>query len=261
MKQSVCNYKAFMAKEFMESMRTKRFLILGCIFIFFGIFSALMARYSVEIMGYLMNLDESGLVFEIPPPVWIDSYGQLYSNLSEMGIIVLIVMYMSVVLREKTTGTIDLMFTKGLSSTTFVWAKFTVAALLTLTVLLGAVLITYFYTMVLFEYGGQIGDVLLGGLVFGVFILMILALTILWSSIANSTAISAVLGLGSYLFIGVMGFIPRIGQFMPGNLTGHVVLLSGSETGDYLWIRLLMAMAFTVVALVTTAQILKKRKG
>ena len=250
-----------MAKEFMESMRTKRFLVLGCIFIFFGIFSALMARYSVEVMGYLMNLDGAGLVFEMPPPVWIDSYGQLYSSLTEMGIIVLIVMYMSVVLREKTTGTIDLMFTKGLSPATFVWAKFTVAAILSLVVLLGTVLITYFYTLVLFEYGGEIGDVLLGGLVYGVFVLMIIALTILWSAVANSTAISAVLGLGSYLLIGVMSFIPRIGRFMPGNLSGHGVLLSGGETGDYLWIRLLMTIVFTVVALVATAEILKKRKG
>ena len=261
MRQSINNYTAFVGKEFMENMRTKKFFVLVCILMFFAIFSALMARYSVEIMEYIMSMEEQTIIIEIPPPVWTDSYGQLYSSLSEMGIIVIIIMFMSIVLREKTSGTIDLMFTKGLSPYTFVFSKYTVAAILTLVALLIAVFVSYFYTLVLFEYGGDVVNVIQGAMVFGLFVIMVIALTLLCSSIASSTAIGAVLSFMAYLFIGLFNFIPVVGQFMPGNLRGHSVPLTMGESGEHVAIHIITATVVIALSLFVSAQVLQRRKG
>ena len=199
---------------------------------------------------------------EIPDPVWTDSYVQLYSNLTSMGMLAFVMIYMGAILREKRSGTIDLMMAKGLTPTVFVFAKYAVAVAVSILALVVTVLITYVYTLVLFEYGGNIGHVLLGAVPFGVFMIMMLGITIMWSAIAKSTAMSAVLGLVSFFLFIPLDLIPWIGRFTPGRLLGHGVSLSvGVGAGDYLGIQIAVAVVVTIVALWIAIQVLRKREG
>jgi len=262
MKLSVNKCSTFAIKEITESIRTKRLFVLACVFIFLSIMGVLMARFSGEIIELLMSADGgTGMTITMPDPVWSDSYAQFYSGLTEMGMIALIMLYMGAILREKRTGTIDLMITKGLTPTIFVAAKFAVAAMTTLTVLLVSVSVTYVYTLVLFEYAGQIGNVLFGALPFGVYMLMMLAMTMMWSAIAKSTAVCAVLGLATLFGFSLLNFIPVVGRFMPAQLLGHGVHLSTGAGTDYLWIQTAIALVFAGVALGVAVLVLKRREG
>jgi len=262
MKQSVNNWACFAAKELTESLRTKRLLVLVCVFISLAILSVLTARFIVEILAALMSADGgSTIVIEAPPPVWSDSYAQLYSSLTEMGIIALIMLHMGVILREKRTGTIDLMMAKGLTSGIFVLAKYAVAAVIMLLTLFVAVFVTFGYTLVLFEYAGRISDVLLGAVSFGVFLLMMLAITFLWSAVANSTAVSAVLGLCSFFVIMLLGSIPVVERFSPSGLISYGVALSAGGDQERLVIYIVVAMAVAAVSLWLAVRVLKRREG
>jgi len=262
MKLSVNKFRVFAIKEFTENLRTKKLFSIACVFIFIALLSVLMARFVGEIFELLLSAEGgTPFIIEIPDPVWTDSYAQLYSNLSEIGLIVFIMMYMGVILKEKNTGSIDLMMSKGLSPATFVLAKFFVAAVIALVTLFLAVLITYVYTLILFDYGGQIGNVLCGAMSFGVFLLLMLGVTLMWSAIAKSTAISAVLGLVSYFVIRLFDIIPQIGQFMPGRLIGHSTNLSFGATVENMVIQILVAIAATILCLCIAVHVLKHREG
>jgi len=262
MKSSVNKFIVFAAKEFTENLRTKKLLVLVCVFVFIAMLSVLTARFMVEIFTALLSAEGSAISIEVPPPVWTDSYAQLYNNLTEMGIIAFVMLFMGVILREKSTGTIDLIQAKGLSPTILVLAKFSVAAVISLGALLIAVLVAYVYTLVLFEYGGNIGHVLFGAIPFGVFLLMMLALTMMWSAIVRSTAICAVLGLGSFFIFMPLSMIPGIGRFMPGELLGHGGLLSAGAGGaqDF-GAHALAAVLVMILALLAAIIALRRREG
>ncbi|MCL2527800.1 MAG: ABC transporter permease [Defluviitaleaceae bacterium] len=261
MKLSVNKWRVFAAKEFVENLRTKKLLVLICVFVFLALLSVVTARFMVEIFTAVLGAGDSPITIVIPDPVWSDSYAQLYSNLTEMGMIAFIMLFMGAILREKSTGTIDLMQAKGLTPAIFVLSKFMVAAAIAVFALLIAVFVTYVYTLILFEYGGNIGNVLLGAVPFGVFMLMMLAITLMWSAIAKSTAICAVLGLVSYFILIPIGMIPRIGQYMPGELLGHGVFLSTGAGTENMWVHILIAGFIMVAALIITINVLRKREG
>jgi len=262
MKQSGNKLRVFMAKEFVENLRTKRIFALVCVFVFIALLSVITARFMGEIFGAMLSA-EGTVPFTIvmPDPVWTDSYAQLYSNLAEMGAIIFIVLFMGAILREKTSGTIDLMMAKGLSPTVFVMAKFGIAALLTLAALFVTVLITYVYTLVLFDYGGQLGNIVYSAVPFAVFILMILSMTLMWSAIAKSTAISAVLGFVSFTIVRLLDLLPTVGRFMPGRLLGHGARLSAGADVDYLLIHIAGAVVITVVSLWICVYVVRHREG
>jgi len=262
MKQSVNKFMTFASKEVTENLRTKKLFALFCVFIFIALLSVLTARFMGEIFGGMMGAD-GAMPFTIimPDPVWTDSYAQLYSNLAEMGSLIFIVLFMGAILREKNSGTIDLMMAKGLSATAFILAKFGVAAVITLAALVATVFVTYVYTLLLFDYSGQLANIIFGAVPFGIFILMMLSMTLMWSAIAKSTAISAVLGLVSFTVVRLMDLIPRVGRYMPGRLLAHGVNLSAGGEVDYLLVHVLGAVVLTIVSLVITIHVLKHREG
>ena len=259
MKSSANKLGVFISKEFTENLRTKRVLVLACVYTFLAITSVLLARFSAELMTALLANDPSGLVIQMPDPVWVDSYAQLFSNLSEMGNIAVIMLFIGIVLREKNTGTIDMMFSKGLSPTVFVLAKFAVAVAIVLLLLFISIFVAYGYTFVLFEYAGHIGNVLMGGLVFGSFVVMLLAIVMFWSTVANSTAISAVLGIVSYFAIIFLNLIPVVGRFMPAHLAGHGAMLAMGEVPEHIGIQIGVALVIAALALVASIHILRNR--
>ena len=258
------NFRAFLGKELMENLRTKRLLVMVCVFLFFAISSPLLTRYMGEFFAMLLPGEDEmsqALVAAMGDPTWMDSYVQLYGNLSQIGALTVLLLFMGIILREKRSGSADLVFTKGLSPFTFVMAKFTMAGLMTLAVTLVSVVVGYVYTLLLFDYGGNIGNVLLGGLAFGIFLLMMLAITILCSAFAKSTAVSAVLGLAAFFFFIFISAIPRIGRFSPGNLLAGIPIdITLGNSPDGFAISVIVAAVITAIALWAAARITATRQ-
>jgi len=257
--RNMSNFRVFLVKEFMENLRTKRLLVLACVFLFFAMTSPLLTRYMGEFFAMIMPAgDEMGaaVIAAMGTPTWEDSYIQLYGNLGQIGALTVLLLFMGSILREKRSGSADLVFTKGLGPTAFVLAKFTAAGALTLAMTLVSTLVGYIYTLILFEYGGSIGNVLLGGLAFGIFLMMMLAIVLLCSALAKSTAISAVLGLAAFVFFGFTSVIPRIGRLSPGNLmASSPISLTLGEFPDGFVIMLIITTAITILSLLAAAKI------
>jgi len=253
-----------MRKELTESIRTKRLLVLGCVFLFFAITGALLARYMGEFFAFIMPAgDEMGqaLIEVMQDPQWHESYAQFYSNLGQIGVLAVLFMYMGTVQREIRTGTASLMFSKGLGFGSFILAKFTMAIILTTAITVVSALVTYAYTFLLFDEAGQLGDILAGSLVFSIGTLMLLSIIILCSSFTKSSAVSGGLSLGVYFILIISSIIPRIGRFSPQNLFSYPVAISMGNYAEELTVSILLAAAITILALFFAMGRLKKAEG
>jgi len=254
------NYTTFLRKEFTENMRTKRLLVLGCVFLMFGITGALLARYMGEFLAFVLPAgDEMGqaMIDAMGNPHWADSYMQFYSQLSQIGVFSILFMYMGTVQREINSGTASLMFSKGLGFASFILAKFTMGAIIVTLVTVVSAIVTYVYTFLLFDEAGQLGHILAGSLAFSLGAVMLLAVFILCSSLTKNSAASGGLGVvGFFLFV-LTGFH----RFSPYNLLGHAIAISGGYFTDTLLVNTLMAVAVAALALIAAIWRLKRSEG
>ena len=256
------NYCTFMQKELMENLRTKNVLVLACVFAFFAILSPLMARYLPELMGFLTGGDEVTRVMleMIPEPTFGDSYAGFFGNMAQIGAITVILVYMSSVLREKRTGTADIMLTKGLKMREFVLAKYTVAAGIIIVATFLSILVTYVYTMLLFGEAGQIGNVIISGFAFTVFLLMFLAITLMFSSFAKGTGSSAVFSLLTYFLLSITLISARIGPYSPASLMVTPIQISQGVTPDGVFGSIIVSVVIMVLTLWAAIRLTAKRQ-
>ena len=255
-------YMIFVSKECVEIIRTKRLFVLGCVFLLFAFTSPLLARYVMEIFAALMPAGEAEMFAAVmPEPTWQDGYIQFYGNISQIGIIAIIMLFMGVVFDEKRKGTAPIMMMKGLSHTGFIMAKFTVMGAATVVIMLVSVFISHLYTYALFGEAANIGSLILGFLIYCVVLLMVISVSIFCSTIAKSVAMSAILGFAFFMGFSIIAVLPRIGQYSPGALLGSMPIeVTVDITPDSLTIALLITAALTAVFLAAAVNILKRKE-
>jgi len=258
------NYFTFLRKEFTENMRTKRILVLACVFVFFAIAGALMARYMGEFFALIMPSDDETaqvLIELMGNPRWEEAYVQLYSQLGQIGILAVLFMYMGTVQREIRSGTASLMFSKGMGFAPFILAKFTMAGIITTVITVVSAIITYVYTFLLFEEAGQIGNVLFGSLIFSAATLMMLAVVMMCSSFTKSSAVSGGLSFGAFILLLAISAIPRIGVYSPFSLFSFPVAISLGDVPGQLLVCILIAAVLAVVSLFFAIRAVKRAEG
>lgn len=245
------SFITFVRKEITESLRTKRVLVISCVFLFFAISGPLLARYIVEFLGLFAGIDEltDGLLMALPAPHWSDAYTQFYANIGQVGALTIMLVFIGIILREKRTGTADLVLTKGLSPTVFVLSKFTVAAGITIAITFISLGVSHIYTLLLFDQGGDIGNVLLGGAAFSVFLIFLLGITVMLSAMAKSTGTGAVLGIVAYFIVMASTVFIGIGRYSPGTLMMSPIEISIGHIPAELPIVIFNSIVITAISL------------
>ena len=250
------SFLVFIKKEIMEAYKTPKVIILGALFLLFGIMSPLTAKYMNEILA--MVGEQEGINIVLPDPTYIQSYEQFFKNIYFMMTIVIILVFAGTVAEEKSRGTAVLVLTKCLSRSGFVMGKL-IAALLVFTFTYAAsTAICVYYTSLMFpQYiNSSIGSALLLYWIFGC---LMIALTLLVSILSKSMTIAAVTGFICYVIISAISAIPYVGKYTPGILQGLSTELSyGIKTPGEAIIPALITVATGVIAV--TAGLIAFRK-
>ena len=257
------NYIVFLKKELMEFVRTKKFLGLTAVFFFFAITSPLLARYMIEFLTALMPAEDAHMLLNVPDPVWIDSYRQFYSQMTQIGALAVTVLFMGAISYEKQQGTADLVITKGLGTISFVLSKFTLIALAILITMIVSVLIVFGYTAVLFDEAGNLGQVLTGALLYGLFFIFVVSIILFCSSFAKTAAISALFSFLLYILFTSFGSLPVIGRFLPSAVTGNANAITSGYTSEVegLVVAIVMTVVIIIFFLGMSILLLKRREG
>ena len=250
-------YIAFMKKEVLESLRTYKLLILTSVFFLFGLVSPLTAKLMPEIFK---SLALDGIVITIPDPISLDAYAQLFKNLGQMGILVLLLVFSGMLSTEITKGTLINMLTKGLSRSAVILAKFTVALATWTISLLLAFIVNYGYTTYLFGSGNQ------PNLLFSIFCLWLFGAFLLSVILLSSSFTPGNFGglaLTAVLIVGMMilDVFPKLHLFNPIALASeNIALLSGTAKVSDLIPVTILTMFLIAFSLVGSMLIFKKKR-
>ena len=251
-------YLIFTGKELREHTRSYRLLILGLVFLLFGIMSPATAKYMPE----LVNLagSDSGVIIQMNPPTVLDSYVQFFKNMSGMGIIILLLVFAGTVADEKAKGSAQLILTKTISRPAFVLAKFTGAALLWTAVYAVAALACQGYTLWLFP-GEAASRLLPSYTAFWLYGVLLLAFTVLASTAARShglAALGAFAGWGALL----LSMIPaKAAQYSPAALGSiNLQIIAGTMQEADLLIPALGAFALVALLLGGASLLIRRQE-
>jgi ABC-2 type transport system permease protein len=233
-------------KELIEQWRSYRLLIAAVILAIFGLVSPLTAKYTPEMMKLLPNGEAIAKL--IPPPTAMDAVGQYVKNLSQFSVILALLMTMGVVAQEKDKGTAAMMLVKPMSRGVFLAAKFVALGLTFAASIAIAAAAGYYYTLLLFEGLNVSHWIALNGLML-LFVLVYVALTLFCSTVAKSQVAAGGLAFGLLLLLAIPGALPKVGEYLPGQLiTWGAGLMAGSA--EAYWPALWVSLGIVAAALV-----------
>ncbi len=222
---------AFIKKEGMESVRSGKMPVLIVVFVLFGIMSPAIAKLTPWMMEMMADsLAETGMVITEVQVNALTSWTQFFKNIP-MALIVFVLMYHSILVKEYQTGTLVLLLTKGLSRYKVLLAK---SGLLLAFWTAGYWLcfgITYGYNQYFWD-NGIAHNLLAAGAYWWMFGIWAVCLVMLFSVVSNSPS-GILLGTGCCVLLSyLVGLFPKIGEFAPTLLINSSSLLIGAETAD-----------------------------
>ncbi|GKX27652.1 ABC transporter permease [Vallitalea longa] len=119
-------FMAFTRKEIMDYTRTYKLMILLMVFLFFGFLNPIIAKLTPEMLKAFMP---EGIMISLPEPTVFDCWTQFFKNVTQMGIILVVIMFSGIMANELIKGTLINMLTKGLKRKTVILSKFTASVI------------------------------------------------------------------------------------------------------------------------------------
>lgn len=236
-------------KEMLELWRTYKAPALGLVFLLFGLLSPALAKATPEIVK-MISAGQPGFAIQVPTPTTVDALDQYLKNLSQLCTLVLILIAMGSVAREREQGTATLVLSKPVGRGAFLAAKF--AALLT--VLLGSLALgaafCYLYTILLFG-SLDVGLFIWVNLLAAEYLIVVLAFTFVASVLLRSPLAAGGLAFALWIATSILGSLPKVGQVMPGQLLGWAAALGrglAQSAWPAVWVGLLLIILSLSVA-------------
>lgn len=218
-------------KELVQQWRTRRVIIVLAVFGLFGMFSPLIAYFIPQVLTLIPGAEMfSGLV---PEPTAADAMMQYSKNITQFGFILAILLGMSAVAGEKEHGTAALVLSKPLPRWAFISSKLAAQILIYIPGFLLAWIGCYIYTIVLFEELAFSPFAMLN-LVLLFWLLPYVAITLLGSTIGNTTTSAAGISFVGVVLLLLSSSIPQIGSLMPGALSAWADVLGIQAAGGLL---------------------------
>lgn len=223
-------FVAFTTKEFTEYIRTYKLFILLIVFVIFGFLSPITAKYLPQIFDMAgLDADAMGL----GDPTAVDSFAQIFKNVGQMGLLVVVIIYSGIMANEFSKGTLINMLTKGLKRSTVILSKtfssvlcWTVAYLLSLG-------ISYGYTALYFDVEGypHVFAAFFGLWLYGV---LLLVLVILGGTLFKNVVGSLLLTGGVAVVLTLINLVPSFQKYNPASLAtdGLALITAQKELGD-----------------------------
>lgn len=215
--------KILLLQEFRSNWRSFRYPAFLLVVLFFALLDPPMMIYMDEILGYFAE----GMEIVIQEPTPEDVFASYLSDVSQIGILVLIFVIMGSVAREKLSGVTGWMLSKPISRWQYLAAKLIVHYTVIIIGLLASSSITYLYTMSLLGKVSLV-EALWCTIALISYIMLIATLTFTFSTILNSPLQAGGLAIVVFFLSGILNlFISNtaVADYYPNTLIGQIVPL------------------------------------
>ncbi len=240
--------------------RNFKILWIPLVFILLGIMQPVTSYYLPEIIKAAGELPE-GAVFDIPVPSPQEVIVQTFGQYSQIGVLVLVLAFMGIVAAEKNSGVSDIILVKPVSFANYITAKWVSIILMTVGSFLLGILASWYYTGILIGDIG-FGDLMKGSLVYGMWLVFLVTVTLLLSSLFKSNIFVAFMSL--LVAIGLSALTSLLSKWMtwsPARLSTHAskLLLTGSPDKQFA-LSLMMSILFILILLVSSIYFFAKKE-
>ncbi|MEN6313328.1 MAG: ABC transporter permease subunit [Clostridiaceae bacterium] len=250
-------YVAFTKKEFMESIRTYKLLIMLLVFLLFGMLSPLAAKLTPKLLETLMT---DGIQIIIPEPAAIDSWAQFFKNVSQMGVIVLAILFSGMMANEFNHGTLINILTKGLRRSTVILSKFTMASVIWSISYFLCFGVCYAYTAY-FWGGNGIANLLFSVICLWQFGILLLAVMILGGVLFKNSYGCLLFAGGFTAVLFLVNIVPKFQKYNPVALaSSNMPLLTGDTLPKDLAAPLIISIVIVILFIVTAIRVFNKKQ-
>ena len=249
-------YIAFTKKELLESLRTYKLLIMFMVFIFFGMLAPLTAKLTPKLLESLMT---EGMQIIVSEPTALDSWTQFFKTVSQIGFIVVTVLFSGMMANEFDRGTFINILTKGLPRSTVILSKSTVASIIWTISYLISFSLCYLYT-IYFWNGDGISNLIFSVSCLWLFGILLLAVILLGGAIFRSSygCLMFVVGFIALLFL--VNVVPSFQSYNPIVLISKNMSLLNNETvPEDLRVAILISIVFIFISIFIAVKIFNKK--
>lgn len=247
----------FLKKEGLEYIRNFKWWILLGVFFLLGMMSPLLAKLLPEIIS---GMEMEGMVITLPEPTYMDAYAQLFKNISQLGYVIVLLIFGGILSSEISKGTLVMILAKGLSRNAVILSKYVMALFAWTVSFLLAVGTTLGYTVYLFD------EIKLGGLPLALFCLwlfgaFILALLLFSSTVAPGGFGGLILTASLLIFLLIVNVIPQIKEYNPVTLAqDSLAIVEGTIQLEDRLLTIGLTLGILGILLFLSLQIFKKMK-
>ncbi len=245
------NFPVLLGKELTEQWRTYRFLVIVVVFVAFaGLLSPIVAKLAPELLKSMASSSGQTVIIQLPEPTVADVIAQFLKNLTQIGVIALILVAMGTVALERERGTAATVLSKPVSRLSFLLAKFTALTLVFAVSLALAAAVCYYYTVVIFGHLDA-GLFLRVSLLAALYLWVWLAVTFLCSALFKNQIAAGSLAFGGYVGSSLLSIVPQVKDYLPGALidgAGKLSLDAPADVGRAVTVSLAMVAICLIVA-------------
>jgi len=250
-------YLAFLKKEIYEYTKTYKLFIMLMVFAVFGITNPLIAKLLPEILGILIT---DGIIITLPEPTAYDAWTQFFKNATQMGLLVMVILFSSVLSSELLKGTLINLLTKGLARTAVILSKYTCMVLVWTMSIVLCFGLTYGYTLYFFPKDET------SNLLFSVFCLwffgLFLLAALLFSATLTRSSYGCLLITGAVVVICmILNIIPTVHRYNPISLiTDNMGLIMNSVEVSSLYSTIMISCLLSLIFVFLSVVIFRKKQ-
>lgn len=247
-------------KEINEWFSTQRFLIVCVVFILLTVAQPISAKMLPTLIANSNNLPE-GSVIQIPIPPVTEILGSVVRQFDIMGYFVIVLVVMNTIAGERLSGVAAMVLVKPLNRAQYFFSKALSYNLLMAICFFLALIITGYYTEVIFETSIDWGALFLGTAVFIPNLFLVVSLILFCSSFIKSPIGAGGLAFASIL---VLNFVPAFfgtlfKEISPRGITeasANILMSQGAE----ILVPLLGSLSLNAIFLICGWQIFKRQE-
>lgn len=250
---------AFLKKEWMEQIRSSRFLILTILFVMFGIMNPAIAKLTpwlFEVMAE--SLEESGMIVTSVEVDAMTSWAQFFKNVP-MALIVFVLMQSNLFTKEYQSGTLVLALTKGLHRYKVVFSKTVVLVCMWTGLYWMHFGITYIYNEYFWD-NSIAKNLFFSVICWWIFGLWTIALLVLFSTIGRANT-EVMVGTGGIVFgCYLLSLLQKFTKYLPTFLMDGNALIYGTKDAEDYGISFVITIITVVICVLMSIPILNKKR-
>jgi len=241
--------------EWLRLVRTRSWIALAAVFLFFGLLGPITARYMEQILQRFAG----DVIVTLPPPTPATGLEQYLGNVLQIGLLVVLAVAAGALAFDQPIERAAFYRSRVGRVWTLLAPRYVVATLATVAAFVLGTLGAWYETVVLLG-DLPVGAMLLGMLLTSLYLAFAVAVTTAASSFARAPLVIVPVAAGVLIVVPLLGLLGALRDWLPSNLLGSLVgLVVGVPPVEYLR-PALVTLAATAVLLWLAAARLQRRE-